>query len=97
MGKQHKTIEQIDGIDDTGLKEDSGVQTDDSLSLVLIGEIGENCKDEYIGEIFWELPNGFFFDHWYTQSVRRAPKDCHVNKAGEFRNIKTGKTCDKVT
>ena len=41
MGKQHKTIEQIDGIDDTGLKEDSGVQTDDSLSLFLFGEIRE--------------------------------------------------------
>ena len=84
-------------MDDTDLKEDTGVQTDDSLSLVLTGEIGEDCEEHYIGETFWNLPDGFFYDHWHTESIRRAPKDCWVNKSGIFRNRKTGDSCGRVT
>ena len=97
IGKQHKISGQIDGMDDTDLKEDTGVQTDDSLSLVLTGEIGEDCEEHYIGETFWNLPDGFFYDHWHTESIRRAPKDCWVNKSGIFRNRKTGDSCGRVT
>ena len=86
IGKQHKISGQLDGIDDNDLKEDTGVQTDDSLSLVLTGEIGEDCEEHYIGETFWYLPEGFYYDHWHTASIRRAPIDCWVNKSGIFRN-----------
>ena len=90
-------ISQLDGVDDACLNNDVSVQTDDSLSLVIIGEVGEDCEEHYVGETFWYLPDGCYFDHWHTASIRRAPKDCWVNKSGVFRNRKTGESCGRVT
>ena len=83
-GKQHK----IDGQDDVDVKQDVSVQTEDSLQIVLNGDIAEDCEDEYIGETFWRLPEEFYFDHFHTNAVRRAPKGCWMNRLGEFRNNK---------
>ena len=90
-------ISQLDGVDDACLNNDISVQTDDSLSLVIIGEVGEDCEEHYVGEKLWYLPDGYYFDHWHTASIRRAPKDCWVNKSGVFRNRKTGESCGRVT
>ena len=76
-------ISKLDGTDDSLLKEDVSVQTEDSLLLIL----AEDCEEEYIGETIRDLPYGFFFDHWYTESVRRAPKDYWlIKQKGKFRN-----------
>ena len=45
------------------MKEDVGIQTDDSLIIFLIGDVGEDCEDDYIGETFWRLPEGYYFNH----------------------------------
>ena len=95
-GKKHKIGAQIDGQDDCDIKEDASVQTDDSLLIVLHGDIAEDCEDEYIGETFWRLPKELYFDHFHTNAVRRAPEGCWMNRLGEFRNRKTGEVLGKV-
>ena len=42
-------ISQLDGMDDSCIKEDVSVQADDSLSLFIIGEVAEDCP-EYMSE-----------------------------------------------
>ena len=79
------------------MKEDVVIQTDDSLTLVLIGDVGKDCEEEYIGETFWRLPAGFYFDHWHTESVRRAPPGFWVNRLGDIMNNKTGEVIEKVS
>ena len=91
IAKGHQLIPQIDGIYDINSNIEKFSQTEeinnkkvevqtesitDSLALVLIGEIAENWEDEYLGETFWNLPEGFYYDSWYTDSVRRAPPNC---------------------
>ena len=90
-------ISQLDGFIESSSKEDVGVQTEDSLSLTLVGRIAEDCEEEYIGETFWDLQDGFFFDHWYTEAGGRAPEVCWVNKKGVFRNKIPKESCGKVT
>ena len=90
-------IPQLDGLNDSFVKGDVSRQTNDSLSIILNEEIGENCEDEYIGETFWSLPAGFYYDNWYTDSVRRAPQGCRVNRLGEIKNITTGNIHGKVS
>ena len=84
-------------IDDSFVKEDVGIQTDDSLTIVLNGDIAEDCEEEYIGETFWRLPAGFYFDHWRTEAVRRTPPGFWVNRLGDIMNIKTGEVIGKVS
>ena len=38
-------ISQLDGMDDSCIKEDVSVQTDDSLSLVIIREVAEGFEE----------------------------------------------------
>ena len=93
---KHK-ISQLDGINDSFVKEDVGIQTNDSLTIVPIEDVGEDCEEEYIGETFWRLPSGFYFDHWHTESARRAPPGFWVNRVGDIMNIKTGEVIGKVS
>ena len=55
------------------IEEDKSVQTDNSLDLILEGEIGEDCEEELIGETLWKIPNDYYFDSWHTHSVKRVP------------------------
>ena len=84
--KQHKIGAQIDGQDDFDIKEDVSVQTEDPLLFILYGYIATDCEDEYIGETFWRLSEEFYFDHFHTNAVRRAPKGCWMNRCGDFLN-----------
>ena len=117
IGRDHKVIPQIDGINDISSADEKSsptkeikfrevevqteskdtVQTEDSLDIVLTGEIAKDCEEEYIGETFWKLPAGFYYDNWYTDSVRRAPQGYWVNRSGEIRNRTTGAVIGKVS
>lgn len=96
-GKQHKIGAQIDGIEDEDLKEDVGLQTDDSHLIILQGQVADDSDDEDIpvGETFWPFPEVLYFDH-PTHSLRRAPEGCWVNCIGEIKDIKTGEVKGKV-
>ena len=49
-------------------EEDKSIQTENSLDLILPGEIGANCEVELIGEIFWMIPDNLYYDSWHTHS-----------------------------
>ena len=67
------------------IEEDKSFQTDNTLDLVLKGEIGEDCEEELIGETFWKIRDDYYFDSWHTHSVRRCPVNgCMVGVTGNI-------------
>ena len=52
-------ISQLDGFDESSSQEYVSDQTDDSLSLTLVGRLAEDGKEYFIGETFWDLPDSF--------------------------------------
>ena len=71
------------------IEEDKSVQTDNSLDLLLEGEIGKDCEEELIGETFWKIPNDYYFDSWHTHSVRSVPVNgCMVGMTGKLIELK---------
>ena len=111
-------IPQIDGIYDINSNIEKFSQTEeinnkkvevqtesitDSLALVLIGEIAENWEDEYLGETFWNLPEGFYYNSWFTDSVRSIhqtssiPKEyTHMQRQSHFLKLCRGKSSAEV-
>ena len=83
-------------------EEDKNIQTENSLDLVLPGEIGADCEVELIGETFWMIPDNLYYDSWHTHSIRRCPLDgCSVSMYGDiFRkgtNTVIGTVVNKLT